>query len=141
MTWALCLNCGEVKFGAICPCPKCQVSSTGDMQLDIAFSDHHLGRQSLEQLGAVVAAIHRVSSDEQLCFWTVIRYISLHHPTILGVNLDPDIQGKCDALLAQVALPSVSLHPSPREEWAAQLERKKNKRWWEFWKKADPEDN
>jgi hypothetical protein len=25
MTMALCLNCGEIKFGAVCPCPNCQV--------------------------------------------------------------------------------------------------------------------
>jgi len=46
VTWALCLNCGEVKFGAICPCPKCNVESTGDMNLDIAFSDHHMAKET-----------------------------------------------------------------------------------------------
>ena len=59
MTWALCLTCGDVKFGAICPCPNCGVSSTGNMQLDIAFSDHHLSRRTLDELGAVVAEIGR----------------------------------------------------------------------------------
>ena len=28
MTWALCLNCGEKKFGAIVPCPNCGVGSS-----------------------------------------------------------------------------------------------------------------
>jgi hypothetical protein len=42
MTWALCLNRGETKFGAIRPCRSCKTASTGDMSLDIAFSDHHV---------------------------------------------------------------------------------------------------
>lgn len=114
MTWALCLNCGEVKFGAICPCPKCSVSSTGDMNLDIAFSDHHLTKKTLEELGQVVAAIHQASDDGELCFWTFIRYISVHHSSILGVNMEPEKQARCDALLQRIKLPNVELSPSPR---------------------------
>ena len=38
MTMALCFNCGDIKFGAICPCPKCQAESSGDMELDIRAS-------------------------------------------------------------------------------------------------------
>ena len=48
MTWALCLNCGEKKFGAICPCPSCQAESTGDINLDIAFSDHHMSVETIK---------------------------------------------------------------------------------------------
>lgn len=112
MTWALCLNCGEVKFGAICPCPKCEVSSTGDMQLDIAFSDHHIDKQTLHDLGNVVTAIHQVCGDEQLCFWAFIRYISQNHPSILGVTLEPKVAQKCDEILQQTRLPEVTLRPS-----------------------------
>ena len=132
MTWALCLSCGEIKFGAICPCPKCQVSSTGDMSLDITFSDHRMAKKTLEELGGVVAAIHRASSDDELCFWTFIRYVSLHHSSILGVDLKSDVREKCDSLLKQLALPPVTLRPSLQEEW--ELKRKNRKRWWQFWK-------
>ena len=54
MTWALCFNCGELKFGAYCPCPECQVASTGDMNLDLLFSDHYLTRATLGALGEMV---------------------------------------------------------------------------------------
>jgi hypothetical protein len=111
MTWALCLNCGEVKFGAICPCPKCQVSSTGDMQLDITFSDHRMSKESLEQLGAVVAKIHEVSDDDEFCFWTFIYYVSTNHPEILGVDLNSEKQAKCQQLLESVTLPPVEIQP------------------------------
>ena len=114
MTWALCLNCGEVKFGAICPCPKCEVASTGDMGLDIAFSDHNIEKQSLEDLGKVVAAIHRVSSDSELCFWTFIYYVSTNHSDILGVSLKPDLETSCREILSQAAFPPVKLAPSAR---------------------------
>jgi len=39
MSLALCFNCGNVKFGALCECDKCGIASTGDMDLDILFSD------------------------------------------------------------------------------------------------------
>jgi hypothetical protein len=86
------------------------------MNLDIAFSDHHLSKSTLEELGQVVAAIHSASSNSELCFWTFIRYVSLNHPSILGVNLETDLQKRCDSLLQQVVLPTVTLRPSPREE-------------------------
>ena len=134
MTWALCLNCGEVKFGAICPCPKCNVESTGDMNLDIAFSDHHMAKETLRELGGVVAALHEASADDELCFWAFIRYISLHHSSILGVELKPEVQSKCDALLEQTRLPDVTMRPSPREQQEAKQKRNGKRRWWQFWK-------
>ena len=135
MTLALCLNCGEVKFGAICPCPKCEVESTGDMQLDIAFSDHHMGKDSLYELGAAIAAIHEESSDDELCFWTFIHYVSINHPSLLGVDLKPELKATCEDLLQRVALPEVTLRPSLKEELRAQR-AKSGKRWWQFWKRG-----
>lgn len=125
MTWALCLNCGDVKFGAICPCPKCGMASTGDMNLDIAFSDHNMDKRSLDELGAVVAAIHDVCDDDELCFWTFIRYVAVHHSSILGVDLKPDLQRQCDDLLEQVELPDVTLRPSPRDRLRGKSKREK----------------
>ena len=124
MTRALFLYCGEVKFGASCPCPKCGAESTGDVNLDIAFSDNRMAKETLGELGRVVAAIHVASTDDKLCFWAFIRYISLHHFSILGVDLKPDVQVKCDAILAQARLPQVTMRPSPREEWEAKQNRK-----------------
>lgn len=132
MTWALCLNCGEVKFGAICPCPKCQVSSTGDMNLDIAFSDHRMSKQSLEEFGKVVTAIRAACSDDELCFWSFIRYVSTNHAEILGVNLEPEMQLKCDQLLRQARVPEVTVHPPPREK--SRRKGKSKSRWWPFGK-------
>jgi hypothetical protein len=72
MTLALCLNCGVTKFGAVCPCPQCKFSTTGDFNLDITFSDHRFSKTTLQAFGAVIASIHRVCDDGQLRFWTFI---------------------------------------------------------------------
>lgn len=109
MTMALCFNCGQTKFGAICPCPDCSVASTGDISLDIAFSDHHLSIAALESFGDVVRAIHRVCDDDELRFWSFIRYVSLHHTDILGVELAPEQRKECDEVLARAQPPSVSV--------------------------------
>jgi hypothetical protein len=142
MTWALCFNCGEVKFGAICPCPKCDVQSTGDMNLDIAFSDHNMTKETLEDFGKVVSAIHSKSDDAELCFWTFIRYISLNHSSILGVDLKSDLAQKCDALLESISLPKVTMTPSQSKLEKEKVQSSSIKRWWQFWKRSNgPNDH
>jgi len=117
------------------------MASTGDMGLDIAFSDHRMSKQSLEELGAVVAAIHKASADNELCFWTFIRYVARNHPTILGVELKPELEHKCDQLLQDIKLPSVIITPSPREELKTNHSAKGRRRWWQFWKQDDSDKN
>lgn len=114
MTMALCFNCGETKFGAICPCPQCGVNSTGDMNLDIAFSDHWLSVATLGAFGEVVRAIQRVCDDNQLRFASFLRFVSVNHTSILSVTLPPEQQAACDAVLAQAAPPVVVVEESER---------------------------
>ena len=142
MTWALCFQCGATKFGAICPCPECQVASTGDMNLDIAFSDHNMSKRTLEQFGQVVKAIHRVCDDDQLCFWTFIHYVSTHHSDILGVDMPPERVFRCASILERAQPPPVVVEVSEwgkmkREEDArlpdGSQKVEPNKPWWKFW--------
>ena len=116
MTWALCFNCGEVKFGALRACPRCEVGPTGNVALDMTFSDHHLEKETLEEFGAVIAAIHEVSDDDQQCFWSFIRYVSADHPEIITVKLEADVQAECDAVLARASLPEVTVRRTHQEE-------------------------
>ena len=158
MTWALCLNCGEVKFGAICPCPKCQVHSTGDMQLDICFTDHNWERETLEELGAVIAAIQPSSDDPHQRYWAFLHYVSENHPEILRtplqelrVDLPPKAQRAVEHLLSAVPLPSVTLRKTCKRLWMEEILRRATakqrsetearsrgvpplkKPWWKFW--------
>lgn len=109
MTWALCLNCGATKFGAICPCPECQVTSTGDMNLDIAFSDHRMSKATLGAFGEVVRSLGRVCQNDQHRFWAFIHYVSTHHPDILGVKLSPEARQRCEAIVARAQPPPVTV--------------------------------
>jgi len=112
MTQALCLSCGNVKFGALVPCPKCGVPNCGNIDVNIAFSDHHLSEAALKALGGIIHAIEPHSSDPAERFWTFIEYVSLNHPRILKVNLAPEAKETCDAILAKATLPQLDLGKS-----------------------------
>jgi hypothetical protein len=112
MTKALCLSCGRTKFGAIVPCPHCGVPNCGDINVNIAFSDHRLPLAALEALGSVIRAISPHSPDPSERFWTFIEYVSQNHPKILRVDLAPDTKAKCDAILATAAIPALDLGKS-----------------------------
>jgi hypothetical protein len=124
MTWALCFNCGATKFGAICPCPECKIASTGNWDLDIAFSDHRLSKDTLKAFGEVVRAIRRVCDDGQLRFWSFIYYVSTRHPDVLGVKLPEDEQERCAAVLARASPPAVTVKESEHAQRIGKLEEK-----------------
>lgn len=111
MTWAMCLNCGGIKCGALVPCDACSSPATGNLTLDIAFTDHRIPREKLLELGAVVSEIHRVCDDKSLCLWTFLQYVSLHHPAILEINLKDDAKQAAAGVLAQLQLTGVSSTP------------------------------
>lgn len=109
MTTALCLNCGETKFGALCPCHSCDSPATGDHNLDIAFSDHRIRVASLEQLGNVIRTIHSASDDPDARFWAFISYVSRNHGELLSATPPSELQERVDQVLASVELPTVEL--------------------------------
>ena len=104
MTWALCLNCGETKFGAILRCEKCGFRSTGDMNLDTLFSDHNISVSTLIQFGEVIKAINLASADAQERFWTFIYYVSVHHPELIERKIEEDEVSRYKKIL-QIAHP------------------------------------
>lgn len=114
MTTALCFQCGKTKFGALVPCGTCGAPASGNMSLDIAFSDHYLSIPALEAFGEVVRAIRIVCDDERLRLTSFLRYVSTHHNDILGVVLPPDLAAECDAVLDRADPPRVAAEPSER---------------------------
>ena len=111
---ALCFHCGHTKFGAICPCPECGVASTGDMTLDIAFSDHRLSVATLGAFGEVVRAIRRACDDDRLRFWSFVRFVAVRHGDLLSVRMPPERAAECDAVLARADPPPVAVEESDR---------------------------
>lgn len=117
MTMALCFNCGHTKFGAICPCPECTVSSTGDMQLDIAFSDHHMSVATIGAFGEVVRALRAVCPDDRERFWAFIHYVSSRHPAVLRVEIPAEEVARLEAVVALANPPPVAFEESPRAQF------------------------
>jgi hypothetical protein len=107
MTQALCLNCGEIKFGALCPCPQCQAGSTGNVDLDIAFSDFCIREDILRELGEFLQVIRFRSNDDELVFWTFLHYISQRHPHILKMTLPDDMAGAVMDLYECLPVPNI----------------------------------
>ena len=105
MTDALCFRCGNTKWGALCDCLHCGMGSTGDVNLDIAFSDHHLSHEQLQYFGSVIEAIRNVNDDDGVCFWTFIRYVSENHADILTAIVSDDLKDKVDQVHAKVSWP------------------------------------
>jgi len=111
---ALCLNCGDIKFGAICPCPACNVASCGETEVDIMFSDHFHATESLEEAGAVIKAIRNAATDSNESHWAIMQYLSTQFPDILTVRLKEPMQQRVSQLLGSIALPPVTWKISPR---------------------------
>jgi hypothetical protein len=109
MTWAMCLSCGEIKGGALIPCSKCEAPATGNLALDLAFSDHRTPREKLLELGLVVSEIHRICEDQALCLWTFLQYVTLHHPTILEIDLKDDAKDAVEKVLSRLNIPPLSV--------------------------------
>jgi hypothetical protein len=115
MTWAMCLSCGDIKGSALVPCSNCNAPATGNLALDIAFSDHRIPRETLRELGGIVRAIHRICEVDSLCFWSFLRYVSIHYPTILEIELKDDVKQDVANVLAHLEHPRMSLTHHPTE--------------------------
>jgi hypothetical protein len=68
MTTALCINCGTFKVGAFNVCSSCGCVPTGNIDLDLAFTDHYLSEETLCQFGDLIRTLHSETEDEGLAF-------------------------------------------------------------------------
>jgi hypothetical protein len=82
------------------------------MALDIAFSDHRIPRERLLELGSVVTEIHRICEDESLCLWTFLQYVTLHHPSILEIDLKDEARDAVERVLSRLNIPPLSVTSS-----------------------------
>jgi len=115
VTIALCLNCGKIKIGALCPCPGCGLSSSGDVDLDLLFSDHHLTPESLSQLGRVIGNIRSSTTDDELFSSTVLHFVQLQNPNLLTCDVESSQLKEVKRLLASLNFPPVMLAESETE--------------------------
>jgi len=112
MTRALCLDCGSIKWGALNPCPKCKSQSTGNPNLDIAFSDHVTSSATLEDLGKIIQGINaheEVSQDVRR--WAFLAYVTERCPQILKADPPESLKSQVDEFYDSLDLPAVEWKP------------------------------
>ena len=109
MTIALCFKCGDTKFGALLECQKCSADPTGNVSLDILFTDHNFSAQTLSEFGGVIKVISSASDNVALRFSAFLLYISNHHNDILQVNYDHQKATLCNALLEKARAPLIKI--------------------------------
>lgn len=56
MTHAVCIFCGEMKFGCLLPCKSCGAvpREPMDRTYSLVYSDHHIDLEELEKLSAQI---------------------------------------------------------------------------------------
>lgn len=116
MTTALCFNCGDTKFGAWCPCPKCGIDSTGNRNLDILFSDHQMSAATLERFGGIIKAISAHCEQPDVRFWAFISYVSSHPSQVLSATPPAELAEPVRELLDQLQLPLVVAELIPQAD-------------------------
>ncbi len=97
---------------------------TGDINLDIAFSDHHISVETIKEFGEVVRAIRCVCSEDELRFWSFISFVSSNHSEILGVELAPELADRCAEVLAHASPPPVVVRESGLSRMKREIEGK-----------------
>jgi hypothetical protein len=113
VTMALCMACGATKFGALLPCAKCHSGPSGDVQLDILFTDHRFAVETLEEFGNVIRAIREVETDPPAVFWSFIAYVSRDHGELLQATPPPALAQRVAKVLEGRTFPPVVLRTSP----------------------------
>lgn len=105
MAYNLCLHCGEMKYGILCPCPKCGAvhgsDSIANISVDMIFSSYCVSRPFLLHASAIIRAINAKENDPARRRRAFSRYMTLYYPKFLSVAMDDKIKSDTDAFLAQ----------------------------------------
>ncbi len=109
MTTALCLSCGDLKFGAFCECSNCGFTSSGNMQVDMTFSDHNYDPQTLSAFGKVIKAIAKETTRAELRYLAFLLYITKYFPEILEVKPPANLMEELEALIESMVFPAITL--------------------------------
>ncbi len=105
MSMAICLNCGCYKFGALTQCEECDYEPISDfIDVSIRFSDWYLKEEEFILFSSIIKLIHASENSQEIRILTFIRYISLHYPSIITLNLSEDLKEKTDNHLMDLNL-------------------------------------
>lgn len=107
MTQALCLNCGQMKFGAMVACAACRQPAAPRIEVNLLFSSHYLHPATLKALQPVVLALHRACADHEQAVHALLRYVARRQPNLLAFDGPPAETAALDELLSRAGLPEV----------------------------------
>lgn len=109
MTIALCLYCGDLKFGALCPCSSCATHAVDFAELNILFSDHQIPKEDLTQFGEIIAHFRTKTHDQMLVFWAFVHYISEHHGNLLKAEIPDEWVDRVEDIYVESELPELTI--------------------------------
>lgn len=116
MTLAICLRCGEKKFGALNDCPLCGTPPSGDSELDILFSDHRMSPEDLDHFARVIRRIKEVTSSFPDAFRVFMVHLGIHYPELVTLDLSAEEFREVGTVLDSLNLEVRELElRSPRE--------------------------
>ncbi len=116
MTIALCLSCGDTKFGAMCPCGTCGEAATGQFDLDVLFSDHQMPVHTLDAFGGLIKSLSARCDDPTLRFWAFLSYVSDHPSELMSVTPPAEIADAVADLIREVDLPLIDVEMRRRSQ-------------------------
>lgn len=107
MTQALCLHCGQLKFGALVACAACRHPADPRTDVNLLFSSHTLQSATLKALQPVVSALHRNSANHEQAVHALLRYVARRQPNLVTLDAPHAEMAALDDLLARAGLPEV----------------------------------
>ena len=118
MTLAICLRCGEMKVGALTDCPVCGTGPSGDLQLDILFSDHRMSHEDLNHFSEVVRKISDATPGFPEAFRGFMVHMGTHYSEVVTIDLPVEDVQKAKAVLDGLDLNVRELKLRPPGGWA-----------------------
>ncbi|MBZ0136154.1 MAG: hypothetical protein K8I27_07265 [Planctomycetes bacterium] len=91
MTMAVCIKCGEEKFGAWTPCSKCDFMPETDEEMakSVILTDHHMPPESLKQVSALIKTGGEFEyPPDFLADWMAQDFESVQNQTARGCGGD-----------------------------------------------------
>lgn len=108
MTFATCLNCGKIHFGALCSCEECGFSVTVSdghlFMLAIHLSDHYYTYEQLEEFERIFVKIAATGVEPNDRLDAFLHYVFLNHPGGLEANYGEDRAAQLDAILKRAGI-------------------------------------
>ena len=98
MSNSLCIHCGNIKFGAFNPCPRCatpiEIQTGAKVPLELFLSVHFCTEESLRAVGAVIESINQHVASKEIARYVVAMFINKVHPGLFTITLPAKTRDK-----------------------------------------------